>query len=48
MNHSLDSVLELEAAAQGIAGASAYARECFRRFAAQERSPFQWPGGGAN
>ncbi|MEP6971782.1 MAG: enoyl-CoA hydratase/isomerase family protein [Betaproteobacteria bacterium] len=41
--NSLESVLELEAAAQGVTGTSAYSRECFRRFAAKERSPFQWP-----
>lgn len=43
LGSSLDNMLELEAAAQGIAGSSAYARECFRRFAAKERGLFQWP-----
>lgn len=43
LGSSLDGMLELEAAAQGVAGTSAYARECFRRFAAKERGPFQWP-----
>jgi 2-(1,2-epoxy-1,2-dihydrophenyl)acetyl-CoA isomerase len=43
LGHTLDSMLEMEAAAQGVAGTSEYARECFRRFAAKERSPFQWP-----
>ncbi len=43
LGSSLDTMLELEAAAQGIAGSGAYARECFRRFAAKERGPFQWP-----
>jgi 2-(1,2-epoxy-1,2-dihydrophenyl)acetyl-CoA isomerase len=45
---SLDSMLELEAAAQGVAGTSAYARECFRRFAAKERGMFQWPASDAS
>lgn len=43
LDNSLDTMLELEAAGQGVAGSSAYARECFRRFAAKERGPFQWP-----
>lgn len=43
LNNSLDTMLEIEASAQGVAGSSAYARECFRRFAAKERGPFLWP-----
>lgn len=45
---SLDSVLELEAAAQGIAGSSGYAREAFRRFADKQAGRFQWPVKPAN
>jgi 2-(1,2-epoxy-1,2-dihydrophenyl)acetyl-CoA isomerase len=44
MNSSLDQLLELEAAGQGIAGTSAYAMEAFRRFAGKQPGLFQWPG----
>ena len=37
----------LEAAGQGIAGASDYAKESFRRFAAREPARFMWPASGA-
>ena len=40
---SLDSVLELEGAAQGAAGTSAYAKDAFRRFAEKQAGRFQWP-----
>ena len=41
--NTLDSVLELEAAAQGVAGSSAYARDSFRRFSEKQPGRFQWP-----
>ena len=41
---SLDGVLELEAAGQGITGSSAYAKDAFRRFAEKQPGRFQWPG----
>ncbi len=47
LNTSLDSnfttMLDLEATAQGVAAASDYAREAFRRFAAREPARFSWP-----
>ena len=46
LDNTLDNLLELEAAAQGIAGSSDYARESFRRFAAKEPIQFQWPSAG--
>ena len=42
LNTDLDSLLELEASAQAIAGSSAYAREAMRRFAAKEAPQFRW------
>ena len=42
--NSLDGVLELEAAGQGTAGSSAYAKDAFRRFAEKQPGRFQWPG----
>ena len=44
LGNSLDSVLELEAAGQGVAGSSAYAKDAFRRFAEKQPGRFQWPG----
>ena len=46
LDTTLDKMLELEAASQGIAGSSDYARESFRRFAAKEPIQFQWPTAG--
>jgi len=46
LDNNLDHMLELEAAAQGIAGTSDYARESFRRFAAKEPIQYQWPSAG--
>lgn len=47
LNSSLDSnfaaMLDIEATAQGVAGASDYAKEAFRRFAAHEPARFGWP-----
>lgn len=43
---SLPAVLELEAAAQGIAFTSAHHREAVRRFLAREPAQFQWPAAG--
>lgn len=43
MNGSLDQILELEAAGQGIAGSSPYAKDAFRRFADKQPGLFQWP-----
>ncbi len=47
LESDLDSLLELEAAGQGIAGSSAYARDAFRRFAEKQPGRFQWPGSAA-
>lgn len=47
LGSSLDSMLELEAAAQAVAGTSAFAREAFRPFAAKEAGQFQWPAASA-
>ncbi len=44
LDNSLDSLLELEAAGQGVAGSTAYAHEAFRRFAEKQPGRFQWPG----
>jgi 2-(1,2-epoxy-1,2-dihydrophenyl)acetyl-CoA isomerase len=43
LGSDLDTMLQIEASAQGIAGTSDYAREAFRRFAAKEPARFQWP-----
>lgn len=43
LQSDLESLLELEAAGQGIAGTSDYAREAFRRFAEKQPGRFQWP-----
>lgn len=43
LGSSLDQLLELEAAGQGIAGSSAYAKDAFRRFAEKQPGLFQWP-----
>lgn len=43
LGNSLDNVLELEAAGQGAAGSSAYAKDAFRRFAQKQPGRFQWP-----
>ena len=43
MNSSLDNMLELEAAGQGVAGSSAYSKNAFRRFAEKQPGLFQWP-----
>jgi 2-(1,2-epoxy-1,2-dihydrophenyl)acetyl-CoA isomerase len=39
----LSTMLDIEAAGQGIAGVSDYAKESFRRFAAKEPAQFIWP-----
>ena len=39
----LNTMLELEAANQGIAGASAYTRDAVHRFATREPARFRWP-----
>ena len=44
---SLDNVLELEAAGQGVAGSSAYAKDAFARFASKQPGRFQWPAAAA-
>lgn len=43
LNSDLATMLDIEAAGQGIAGASDYAKESFRRFAAREPARFAWP-----
>ncbi len=43
LENDLDSLLELEAAGQGVAGTSAYAKDAFRRFAEKQPGRFQWP-----
>lgn len=43
LNSDLRTMLDLEASAQAIAGASGYVRESVRRFAAREPAQFQWP-----
>lgn len=47
LNSSLDNLLELEAAGQGVAGSSAYAKDAFRRFANKQPGLFQWPAAAA-
>ena len=39
----LQTMLDIEASGQGIAGISDYARESFRRFAAKEPARYVWP-----
>ncbi len=46
LGSSLDMVLQMEAAAQAIAGSSDYHREAARRFVAKEPMQFQWPKAG--
>lgn len=46
LGSDLTTMLEIEAAGQGIAGASDYAKESFRRFAAREPARFVWPAPG--
>jgi 2-(1,2-epoxy-1,2-dihydrophenyl)acetyl-CoA isomerase len=43
LSSTLDTMLGIEASAQGIAGVSEYAKESFRRFAAREPARFVWP-----
>ena len=43
LGSDLATMLDIEAAGQGIAGASDYAKESFRRFAAREPARFVWP-----
>lgn len=43
LGSSFTTMLDLEATGQGVAGASAYAKEAFRRFAAREPASFRWP-----
>jgi len=38
-----DTMLEMEASSQAIAGSSAYVRESIRRFGAKEPAQFRWP-----
>ncbi len=47
LGSDLSTMLDIEAAGQGIAGASDYAKESFRRFAAREPARFVWPAPGA-
>ncbi len=46
LGSDLATMLDIEAAGQGIAGASDYAKESFRRFAAREPARFVWPAPG--
>lgn len=46
LENDLDSLLKLEAAGQGVAGSSSYARDAFRRFAEKQPALFQWPATG--
>lgn len=41
-NPSMETLLELEASGQAIAGSSGYAQEAMRRFATKEAPQFQW------
>jgi 2-(1,2-epoxy-1,2-dihydrophenyl)acetyl-CoA isomerase len=43
LQSELNTMLDLEAAGQAIAGGSEYAAESVRRFAAREPAQFQWP-----
>jgi enoyl-CoA hydratase/carnithine racemase len=44
LQSDLNTILDMEANAQAIAGGSDYARESVRRFAAREPAQFRWPG----
>jgi 2-(1,2-epoxy-1,2-dihydrophenyl)acetyl-CoA isomerase len=46
LGSDLSTMLDIEAAGQGIAGISDYAKESFRRFAAKEPAQFVWPAAG--
>ena len=48
LDNDLDSLLELEAAGQGITGTSAYAKDAFRRFADKQPGLFRWPSRAAS
>jgi enoyl-CoA hydratase/carnithine racemase len=43
LQSDFSTMLEMEATAQAVAGASAYFREAVRRFAAKEPAQFRWP-----
>ncbi len=43
LQSDLAAMLDLEASAQALAGASEYTRESLRRFAAREPAQFRWP-----
>lgn len=43
LGSDLQTMLDIEAAGQGMAGTSEYAKESFRRFAAREPARFVWP-----
>jgi enoyl-CoA hydratase/carnithine racemase len=43
LQNDFDTMLEMEASAQAIAGSSAYVRESIRRFGAREPAQFRWP-----
>ncbi len=43
LDTDLDSLLELEAASQGVAGTSDYHKEATRRFVEKQPAQFQWP-----
>ncbi len=43
LNSDLNTMLDMEAAAQSVAGSSAFTREAVRRFAAREPAAFRWP-----
>jgi len=43
LQSDFESMLEMEASSQAIAGSSAYFRESIRRFAAKEPAQFRWP-----
>jgi len=43
LQSDLETMLEMEASAQAIAGSSEYFREAIRRFAAKEPAQFRWP-----
>lgn len=46
LQSDLDAMLDLEASGQTLAGASDYAAEAMRRFAARQEPQFQWPAPG--
>jgi 2-(1,2-epoxy-1,2-dihydrophenyl)acetyl-CoA isomerase len=43
LQSDLETMLDMEASAQAIAGSSEYFREAIRRFAAKEPAQFRWP-----